>query len=205
MTEALNPAQLEQSIGYALLRLVRSWLKFKYNKTVSEFPVPCSAQWDNSAIHMVLGRGNGTVVTLASKVECRVRFDAGKHDYTNFQAVCNYVRGAPRASVLPPCIVRCKNGEWVVVYNQGHGRLQGYTARSTTDTVFVDAENFDAGCAIFNVMITRYPSRCCCIPLNIPPRPTQLFRSSHVDSTFTTAELDAQLLASVDSDFGVLS
>lgn len=206
MTEVLNPVELEQSISYAVLRLVRSWLKFKYNKTVTDFPVPCSARWDNSAIHTVLGRGKGTVVTLNTGDECRIKFVLGQHDYDSFHAVCKYVKGAPRASVLPPCIARSKNGEWMVVYNQGHGRLQGYTAKSTTDTVIIDEKNFDSGCAIFDVMITQYPSRCCfCIPMSTAPPLTPLFRSSHVDSTFTTAELDAQLLDTIDGDYGVLS
>lgn len=213
----MDPVRKAKGIRFVVCRLVRQWVKIKYGKTIPDFEVQCGGHWNDDDMVGVLHRVTNAPTITNEGVTCAVRIITTPTEHPSFQGCVNWVKGCARASILPPLVVRTKSGDWVLVFNQGNGKLQGHsiaggTHHGTYDNyVYVDAATYDNGCPIIDIQLVRYgePSvfrdhLCCCFFGT--PSVTQLYKSgSDVDVGFRQTELDAALLESVDDYDGVLS
>lgn len=206
----MDPVSRGKSIQYVVCRLIRTWIRTKYGVEIPDFVMQCGGMWEDDVMADVLDRVRAVPVLTNDGISCEIDIRCAR-TLPGFQACLNWVDGQQRASILPPLLVRTKSGEWVLVVNQGHGKLQGHTMDSGTDYVYVDATTFDTGCPIYDVKLSRYERRdtvcrylCCCFG-GIPPL-TPLYKAGNtIDVSFRQTELDTALLESTDDYEGVLS
>jgi hypothetical protein len=197
----MNPLQQSTNINHAIAQLVRMWLHMKYRVNVDSIPLDISPPLNVDNIHQVLAICRNVPLIVDGNVECHINISTSSKDTLNFRSAVNFVKGNHKSATLPPLMARTKSGHWVVVVNEGGGKLQGYSQPIGDGYVFIDQTTFDKACPVFDIQITsykRYPTWCpfnwCC---GCIPRTTPFFRSSGED-ILEQSELDASLLEECD-------
>lgn len=204
----MEPAQQARdrrlAITFVVNRLVRQWCKFKYDQNLQQFALRCGGQWDDEAISLVLDRVYSTDIRSVTSQRCFLSVD--NTPASGFEECVARIKTNPRASILPPVIVRTKSGDWVLVVNQGNNMLQGFSQASSNDYVYVDKNTYESGCFVLDVHLQKSKLLCSCWSRTYTPKATKLFRSgSDIDVMFKQTELDAALLEQTDTYDAMLS
>ena len=128
----MNPIEKSNAICGVVNRLVRQWCKFKYDFQILPFSLKCGIQWEDSDIQKVIDRVYQADIRSVTSQKCIVKVVTS--DAISFKECADFVKFSPRASILPPAVIRTKSGDWMIVVNQGNRMLQGFPINPATIT-----------------------------------------------------------------------